>query len=227
MIGTIVEIVIGLVFVYVLLSLLVTQLNNIVVWATRLRANVLFVFVRDKLLQGELGTILQHPLLNLVEENGAIKRTATYIDPQAFALTLSNATVERVVRAVESRLQGVDRQQVESTGAKLLIELKDPALTIQNLQSLKTSAANLPAGGAKQAITAELDDMIRVLTEYQATPAEDKDARLALLQREVQNVNNYALRTSLSSLLETVETFDDTITRIGQWFDDRVAETSK
>ncbi|MEL6269481.1 MAG: hypothetical protein AAFR22_06695, partial [Chloroflexota bacterium] len=139
MIGTIVEIVIGLVFVYVLLSLLVTQLNNIVVWATRLRANVLFVFVRDKLLQGELGTILQHPLLNLVEENGAIKRTATYIDPQAFALTLSNATVERVVRAVESRLQGVDRQQVESTGAKLLIELKDPALTIQNLQSLKTS----------------------------------------------------------------------------------------
>jgi hypothetical protein len=165
-------------------------------------------------------------VLNLTDENG-VKRNSTWIEPEAFALVLSNASVERVTREIEDNLQGVDKQQAQDLTTKLLLELKDTTLTIQNMQSLKNVATQLPSGDVQQHAIIELDDMIRVLTEYQAIPTEDHDARLALLRREIQNVNNRALRIVLASLLEAVDNFQEATLKIAAWFDNRVAESTK
>lgn len=82
----ILEVAIGLVFVYLLLSLICSAVNEWVAGKLRLRADTLQKGIA-KLLQGELAAeVLKHPLINGVTENAT--RGPSYIPPRLFATAL-------------------------------------------------------------------------------------------------------------------------------------------
>ncbi len=223
--SAILEVGIGLVIIYLLMSLMVTQFNNVISWTLKLKARLLYTYIKDSLLKGDLPGFLDHPLLNMRGEDGEVRRDATWIEPDVFANAMANASVEKVTRALNMFTDSENRQAVQQISSELLLELENPTQTLENLQNLKQTTQNIRDFRQKDAVIAELDEMIVTLTEYQQT--EGADARIALLEREVQTLNNYSLRTSLSLLLESINDFNDAIQRLARWFDEQIAETSQ
>ncbi len=223
--SAILEVGIGLVIIYLLMSLMVTQFNNVISWTLKLKARLLYTYIKDSLLKGDLPGFLDHPLLNMRGEDGEVRRDATWIEPDVFANAMANASVEKVTRALNMFTDSENRQAVQQISSELLLELENPTQTLENLQNLKQTTQNIRDFRQKDAVIAELNEMIATLKKYQQT--EGADARIALLEREVQNLNNYSLRTSLSLLLESISDFNDAIQRLARWFDEQIAETSQ
>lgn len=169
----ILELVIGLVFIFSLMGILVTQLNTLIVNAQNMRAinlkESLQDFVGDKHLQAE---ILVHPLIKLV-------------DPAELAMLSLNvgddATADAVLNAKLTRVADITPE----TFVEALVSI----LTVRAYGPLERSARSLEEGDNKQRILALLGDL-------QAAPS---DERLVALRQAITSAT--AGQTEPSPLL--------------------------
>lgn len=135
----ILDIVIGVIFVYLLLSLICSALNELVAWIFRFRANTLEDGIRQLLSDpegsGPAKFLYEHPLIKALAQKG---KKPSYIPSRTFAFALMD-----VVKDVASS-KGINIAPVPHNGTKL--------------DSILTTVANLPASDFKKAILGLIDE---------------------------------------------------------------------
>lgn len=235
----IIEVAIGLIFLYSLIGLLVTQINSLIANALKLRAKTLKAGLQRLLIDERLqAEILVHPMIKVVvpdQQPQSLQISAqtaqeinkptsevnnvTYIAPSVFSEALISTLFVRVYDPVEIEIAKVPDVQIQGNLRTLLNNLRTMP-TPAELAELETAAAQLPAQfGA--GLTAALRPVRTVLeeTRYQSN-------NLQTLQAGVSTIETPAIRDALRVLLSTANDLDQARVKIERWFDDGMTRAS-
>jgi hypothetical protein len=235
----IIEVAIGLIFLYSLLGLLVTQINSVISNALKLRAKTLKSGLQrllvDERLQAE---ILVHPMIKVVvpeQQQQSLQVSAqtahevnkptaevnnvTYIAPSVFSEALISTLFVRVYSPVETEIRKVPDVMIQNNLLTLLDNLKTIP-TPAELSELETAAAQLPATlgaglvDALKPVRAVLEE-----TRYQSN-------NLQTLLAGVSTIETPAIRDALRVLLSTTSNIDQARIKLERWFDDGMERAS-
>jgi hypothetical protein len=235
----IIEVAIGLIFLYSLLGLLVTQINSLISNALKLRAKTLKAGLQrllvDERLQAE---ILVHPMIKVVvpgQQQQSLQVSAqtaqevnkpdaevnnvTYIAPSVFSEALISTLFVRVYSPVEEAIQAVPDVQIQGNLMNLLNNLRTSP-TPSELAELETAAAQLPISLGAGLVEA-LKPVRAVLeeTRYQTN-------NLQTLLAGVSTIETPAIRDALRVLLSTTNNIDQARVKLERWFDDGMERAS-
>jgi hypothetical protein len=248
--GSIVEVAIGLVFVFALTALMVTQINTLIGNLLKLRARHLYgaimLLITDKQLRAD---ILAHPLIQMIpRENGTInKESATglavsaqtvknvseqkvFVNPNITYIAPANF-VEALMSALISR-SDIDIYQHLQNG---IAALQDPAKKQQLDELLKNLQMDLNQD--------RMDDLEKRIIELLPDDSDLKKAisnlrglletvrykysDLIPLLDGVNKLQNSAFREMLKIILASAKDIDDARRKLETWFNDGMSRTSE
>lgn len=244
--AAIIEVAIGLIFVFSLLSILVTQINTVIVNFLNLRAKRLKEQL-DKVLTDPVirAKIMTHPLIRMVETTN---QEAIMTHPDAIL------TAEQALSMIEGRrakIGYIDAPRfvnvlidvlTTKTGEKLyaelnkLIESMPPSVEKSKfreiLRQIQLSGTGLP----------QMRDMIDTLSDLELRhnmlvalnlidTALDKfkleSSDLIPLQLGVRQIHDKYLEAALQAVLNTATSLSDAKDKLAQWFDGTMERTSE
>jgi hypothetical protein len=237
----IIEVAIGLIFIFSLLAILVTQINTFFTNILKLRAkqlrDALERLILDDRLQAE---ILVHPLINLVkkpEQTASLEispqmaehvnsrkaelNNVTYIAPSTFVEALISTLLSRaggdvyrpIVDAVESIPDNMARQQIVSHLQNLRL---DP--TASRLDALEAAIIQTPNNRAL------LEAFYPLKATLQA--ANYQNSELLPLLYGMAKIENPAFREALGIVLTTARSVDEARQKLENWFNDGMERAS-
>jgi len=232
--SAIIEVVIGMIFVFIVLSILVQQINTIIAYVLNLRAkhlrNGLEQLIEDPVIRTK---ILAHPLINIIaysipsdthmtaqQAEQATNLGATtnveWIEPQTF--------VEALTRVLAV---GVERQDFYGplrTAVEQLPPSTDKSTIREIIGDLNRFRTNLPTlRGAIDALddleqrTGILAALDQVEQEVSALEIEPND--LATLLTGVRRITNPKFKDKLEAVLASAMDLEDARTKLAVWFD--------
>ncbi len=243
MIGAaIIEVVIGLVFIFILLSILVTQINNIIINLLNLKARrlkeQLDIMLTDPVVRTK---ILTHPLIGMVETPGSeivLTSPAERITAQA-AQELTEGKRARVSYIpTETFVDVLVDVLTANTGQKLYDELNrvvdrmEPSVEksvfrdlIRQIQLKGTGIAEL------RDLIAAMDDpdmkkkMLVALNLVDAAldKLQVESSDLIPLHLGVRQIRDPYLQAALEAVLNTAHSLQDAQAKLGQWFDNGIS----
>jgi len=243
--STIIEVVIGLVFVYSLLAILVTQINMVISNVFNLRARHLKAAVRDLITDPTTqARFMTHPLIALVRRplspdrplsaQGAEKvvesetSDVAWIDPSVFAdvltgLVAAQASGDSDVYAPLLRVANTVLDPAQKAQANALVRRMQTGAA--QFEDLLTFITALPDAADRQALLQALNDVEAAIQEYgtESNP-------LINLYRGLRNVENEEFQRALDTILKTARNIDEARERLAQWFDksmEQVTDTYK
>ena len=243
--STIIEVVIGLVFVYSLLAILVTQINMVISNVFNLRARHLKAAVRDLITDPTTqARFMTHPLIALVRRplspdrplsaQGAeqVVQSETsdvaWIDPSVFAdvltdLVAAQASGDSDVYAPLLRVANTVLDPAQKAQANALIRRMQTGAA--HFEDLLAFITGLPDAADRQALLQALSDVEAALQKYgtESNP-------LINLYRGLRNVENQEFQRALDTILRTAQSIEDARERLAQWFDksmEQVTDTYK
>lgn len=243
--ATIIEVVLGLIFVYSLLAILVTQINMVISNIFNLRARHLKAAVRDLITDPTTqARFMTHPLIALVQRplnpdrplsaQGAVQVVESntsdveWIEPDVFAgvltdLVSAQATGDSdvyapLLRVANTVLDPVNKAEVSA----LTRRIQTGNAHFEDLLSYITA---LPDAADRQALLQALNDVESSLQEFgtESNP-------LINLYRGLRNIENEDFQRALDTIVRTAESLEEAQARLAQWFDKsmvRVTETYK
>jgi hypothetical protein len=235
----IIEVAIGLIFLYSLLGLLVTQINSVISNALKLRAKTLKSGLQKLLIDERLqAEILVHPMIKVVvpdQQQNSLQVSAqtaqevnkptaevnnvTYIAPSVFSEALISTLFTRVYSPVENEIKKIPDVMIQGNLMTLLNNLQTIP-TPSELAELEAAAAQLPAQFST-GLVAALKPVRTVLeeTRYQSN-------NLQTLQAGVSTIETPAIRDALRILLSTTNNIDQARVKLERWFDDGMERAS-
>ncbi len=239
MIGAaIIEVVIGLVFIFILMSILVTQINTIIINLLNLKAKrlkeQLDIMLTDPVIRTK---ILTHPLIGMVETPGSEivltspteritaqaaqeltegKRarvsyieTATFVDVLVDVLTAN--TGQKLYEELNRVVDRMDPSVEKSVFRDLIRQIQLKGTGIAELRGLIATMAN--ADDKRQMLVA----LNLVDTALDKLQVESSD--LIPLHLGVRQIRDQYLQTALEAVLTTAHSLQDAQEKLGQWFD--------
>jgi hypothetical protein len=239
--SAIVEVIVGLVFIYSLLSILVTQINAVVASVLRLRAghlrNGISELVHDPTIRAK---ILTHPLIRLVQGDmtlpdqrvtdeqaheiakGKLNNVA-WINSKTFVNVLINVVrVDSDNELFAALLNIIDGMPANQDRRKLRLIVNQIISSGEGLEELRTTIAQLGEPIYREALTEALDQI------------DDEIGRLGLepnsiisLMAGLRNVKNQYLRNALETVLATSKTLDEAEHQLAEWFDEGMARVTE
>lgn len=244
--SAIIEVAIGLIFVFSLLSILVTQINNVIVSVLNLRArrlkDQLDVMLSDPVVRAKT---LSHPLIRMVDPmvSDEIAAQAAGTKRQVATQITENQPARVDYIPTESFVDVLVDVLTENTGTKLYEELEkvinDMPPTVEKsqfrqlLRQIQLSGTGL----------VELRNLIATLTDDETrhkmlVALNLVDAALDKLKAEnsdliplllgVRQVSDKYLQASLTAILNTASNLKEAREKIGEWFNgamDRASST--
>jgi hypothetical protein len=240
-IGTIV----GLLFVFSLMAILVTYINNAVNSLLNVRARTLKsglkTLLTDETLQAK---ILAHPLINMVEatlltedpmDEATIRRVinspttrVSYIAPETFVEALKSILLTEAQNTLFARLaEGIDEVAHFARKSELRERLQDlqDIFTEDNLRRINELIEMVPNADIKARLRSGLAD---VETTIRALDFRSGD--LVALAKGIEQINDPRLRSALQAVLRTARSMEDAERKLMTWFNDsmnRVTEVFK
>ncbi|GAB5493429.1 MAG: hypothetical protein Phog2KO_36440 [Phototrophicaceae bacterium] len=247
----ILEVVIGLIFIFSLLSVLVTQINTIIAQSLRLRSNYLFETVKDIIHDPELiARFVTHPLIRMIDlknvkgmekwdailpqqeltkEQAQHILTSTlngieWIKPETF----SNVLLSMIRVDQDQLLFGVlddIAEQMDDREARLELRrvIKDVTDTGTGVNELVNTINGLPASAHKNALIERMRDIsIEVGSKGLKT-----DINVSLMAG-VQTIKDRYLKNAIHTILTTSKTVAEAEAKIEDWFNranERATET--
>ncbi len=237
--SAIIEVAIGLIFVYSLLSILVTQINTIIGNILNLRAERLreglAQLLTDPIIQAR---IMTHPLIGIVEnrlppteritaeqagELSSAKTTpVNWIEPDTFVDVLTDVlTGERgaklyaaLNKAVEAMPASIEKSQIRELIRKLQI-------SGTGLPELREAIRNIADPTLRQSL---LDALTLVEDALDALQVESSDLIPLLLG--IRQIQDPHLQQALEAVLTTANSLKDAQEKIGAWFDNSMTQAS-
>lgn len=238
----IVEVAIGLIFIFSLMGLLVTQINTFMSNLLKLRAKQLRAglqqLVQDDRLRAE---IMVHPLINLINKDvnllslqvtpeiaemvntpKAQLNDVSYIEPKTFVEALIGILISRaggdIYDEVANLIETVPDVKKKTELAQLLQNLRDDPRPVR-AELLRRAIISTPDNAALIATFRPLKTTLE-LVNYQTSD-------LTLLLNGVAQIENPAFREAIKVILTTAKGLDDARQKLENWFNDGMNRASE
>jgi hypothetical protein len=233
----ILQVIIGLVFIFSLLSIIVTQVNTTIVNALNLRAKSLQSGIHDLLTDPETrAKFMAHPLVRLVPSviHPTEKMSAqaaddvaheqptgvTWINEDMFSETLVDILAsyanDRLFRTlyetIDTVLTGAERAQVTETVRRY----QSGGVGVAELQNI---IAGLHDPDDRMAVMAQLERINDMRRELQVN---NEESKLIPLLAGIQNIAEPSMRKALETLLASARTLDEARAKLETWFNARM-----
>jgi hypothetical protein len=231
--SAIIEVVIGVIFVYSLLSILVTQINtligNILNTRSRRLKEGMVELLSDPVIRAK---IMSHPLIGMVEDkllpgeritsekatemtsgketNVAWVETATFVDVLTDVLT-SGGAGQKLYTALNKAVDTLPASTEKSEIRELIRKLQ---VTGQGLPELRTAIQNLPNETHRQAMLDALNLVEDALDKLQV---ESTDLIPILIG--IRQIQDPYFQRALEAVLSTAHSLEDAQGKLGKWFD--------
>lgn len=236
----ILEVLIGMVFIYSLLSILVTQLNTVIANTLNLRAKHLRTgiseLVKDKTV---VAKVLTHPLVDMVENKLALPeeqlneeqineiitgslKNVSWIAPENFTNVLLNIikiTSDKELYA--SLLNVIDGMPAGEPRRRLRVLVNNITNTGQGADQLREYVNTLEDASYRQALTDLLKQIDDEIIELGIDPTSN-----VTIMAGLRKVKNPYLRNALSTILATSKSVEEAEQKIGQWFDNGMSRAT-
>lgn len=236
--AAIIELAIGLIFVFSLLSILVTQINTIIINILNLRANrlkeQLDTMLSDPVIRAK---ILTHPLIRMIDtktgealltepdtrlsEEVARRMTENkkgqvdYIETETFVDVLidvlTESTGQKLYEALEEVIDKMEPSVEKSQFRELLRRIQ---LSGTGLGELRALISTLADEETKRKMLAALNLVDAALDKLKA-----ENSDLIPLLLGVRQIKDKYLETSLLAVLNTASNLNDARAKFAQWFD--------
>jgi hypothetical protein len=237
--SAIIELAIGLIFVYSLLSILVTQINTIIGNALNLRAkglkDGLTGLLTDPVVRAR---IMTHPLIGVVsdrtppneritsqkaEEICAAKPTdVSYIPPQTFVDVLTDVlTGDRGQKLYVGLTQAIDALPASTVKSEIRELVRKIQISGTGLQELRDAIIKLEDAEQQKTL---LEALNLVEDALDALGVESSD--LIPLLVGVRQIQEPYLQKALEAVLQTANSLNDAQLKIAQWFDNSMNRVS-
>ena len=232
--SAILSVIIGVVFVYSLISILVTQINSVLANMLRLRArhlrDSLDDLVTDPVLQAK---VFSHPLIQLVKNqmvlptqrltNDEAREIAqsdvndvTWIKPETFVQVLMNVIrVDADQELFGALLNVIDGMPAGADRRRLRLIVNRIMTTGDGLDELRTTIANLDEAVYRDALMQTLDQIDDEIGKMGLEPNSIISVMAGLRQ-----VNNPYFRTALQTILSTAQNMEQATAQLVDWFDE-------
>lgn len=237
--SAIIEVAVGIIFVYSLLSILVTQINTLIGYVTNLRA---------KRLKRELNTLLSdpvvrarimtHPLINMVENKlppeqritaekaleltGGNDANVSYISQPIFVDVLVDVlTGERGARLFAGLNKAIEDMPATIQKSELRELTRKIQITGEGVPELRDAIRKISDETVRQNI---LDALHMLENALDALQVETSD--LIPLFLGVKQIQDAYLQRSLEAVLTTANSLKDARDKIGLWFDNSMSRAS-
>jgi hypothetical protein len=237
----ILQVIIGLIFIYSLFSVIVTQLNTSIANLIGLRANSLKAGIQGLLTDPEMrAKFLAHPLIRLIpiviqpdtrisaqtaEEIGAQRATKVgWIKPELFSDTLLDILAvyanDRLFRemydVVDKTLAGADRAQLTES----IRRFQNGGIGVADLQSAISAISNSADREAVSVHFARISAMQRDLT------ANNEQSRLIPVLAGLQEVSEPGMKKALETLMLSAQSIDEARMKLETWFNSQMEQVS-
>ncbi|MBC8100304.1 MAG: hypothetical protein H7Y11_12740, partial [Armatimonadetes bacterium] len=238
----IVEVAIGLIFVFSLLAILVTQINTLVASALKLRSKALFEGIKRLMIDQQLqAEVLVHPLVGMVDTgtsmlslqvsaqmaeditaSNATINHIEYIEPAIFVEALTAVLMARaggdLYAPLQTAIQAVQPSEAREPLLQLLKHLRqDPSR--ERIEVLEAAFATIPENRVLYSALTPIEWTLTA-THYQTTD-------LTPLINGVAKIENPALRQALLLLLSTARSIDEARAKLETWFNDGMNRASE
>lgn len=243
----IIQVAIGMIFVYSLLSILVTTLNtvfaNLLRWRSKHLKSALESLITDPEVQAQF---LSHPLVNIVNtqmvkphevattETAEVKAlqvrsaevsTVDWIDPKTFAQVMSSILAEKAGLELYGPLLLAVDAAPDSPAKERMLEL---VFRMQNtgggLEAIHDAIPTLPVEAQVPVLKAlkPLEERIQV-AQLTATSG----GQLLPVLEGLRNVNDDAFKRALKVVVASAQSLDQAQANLEDWFDARMNQLSE
>jgi hypothetical protein len=236
----IIEVLIGMIFLYSLLSILVTQLNSVVSQILNLRAKHLRGAIQELVQDPEISArIIAHPLIQLAKEKvlpdqqlddnqvasilqGNLAHL-TWIDPHTFVSVLMD-----VIRVDSDRelfgalLDIIDKMPPGKERRRLRATIHQVMSSGEGLSELRQLVENLEDLSYRQALTKALNEIDDEISEMGL-----ESSNTISLMAGLRNVNNPYLRSAMQAILSTSKTLDEAEDTLAKWFNEGMSRATE
>ena len=238
--SSIIQIAIGMVFIFSLLSILVTQINTLIMNVLNLRAKQLkeglLTIVQDKELQAKL---LTHPLVRIVDANVSMSEpldeqqatdiietdptNVNYIPPNTFVealigLLTSGATTS-IFKPLEDGLALLPNNDSKVRLREMLRDLRSFGDTDTN--KLRAAILELPNETHKQILSYALENVEDSLGRMPI-----KAGQLIPLLEGVNRIKDPAFKDAIRAVLVTAQNLNEARVKLENWFNDGMDRVS-
>jgi hypothetical protein len=240
----IVDVAIGMIFVFSLLSILVTQINTLILNVLNLRAKQLkeglINLVTDKELQAK---ILAHPLIRMVDETVRPQEKlnrqeqsdivhsqptkVTYIAPSTFVeALLSLLAAESDASIFLTLTEAINALPNDDNKVLLREALRDfRSFGTTDTRQIRQLILQLPSETHKQILSYALEEVENSLGRLPA-----RNGQLIPLLEGIRKIKDPAFKDAINTVLVTAQGLDDARAKLQNWFNDgmdRISEVYK
>ena len=238
--AAIVEVIVGIIFVYILLSILVTETNSLLSRATRLRSrnlrNTLDGIIQDPVLRAKVYT---HPLIQLVKaepvlpnqriteaEAGKIAAgpigSVDWIEPATFVdVVLKTVKVESNQQMFGDLLNIIDGMPAGPERRGLRLMVNRVMSTGQGMTELRQSLRYVQQRQVRSALTDVLNQIDDQIGQLGLQPSNDASLMAGVLQNE-----NPYFRSALSAVMASAQSVDEVRSNLENWFNSAMTRAS-
>lgn len=238
------QVAIGLIFIYSLLSILVTTLNTVITNFLRWRAShlkaALMQLITDQEVQNQL---LSHPLINIISPEAppaadapvnpvpasrqeALRAgvgTVSNIDPKIFAQVLTSILAEKsAVELYGPLLLSADALPDSPGKAHLL----DVIFRAQNTGANTTELRNAIQGVQPELQAPLLTAVMGIEARQQVAQLTDEGSRLLPVLEGLRRINDDTFRRALRVVVGSAQTIDEAQNNIENWFNQQMDQLS-
>lgn len=239
----IIEVIIGMIFIYSLLSIIVTQINTVITNVLNTRAKHLKTGIADLLTDPVIqAKFMAHPLIRLIEPKvqpeevisaqSAEELTSTaepcrvsWIPPEMFSqalLDILSANAGRdmfapLLEVTEQVLEGAERAQIR----EMIRRFQSSGI---GMTELRSAISNVGDAGDRQALLgalAQADDMRQELN------LSNESSKLIPLLDGIRHIQNPVLQKALETLLASARSIEEAQDKIEFWFNARMDQLSE
>lgn len=239
----IIEVLIGIVFVYSLFSILVTQINTLISNGLKLRANHLYDGIEDLITDPVLrAKIIVHPLIRFAQDRQYLppmidEQTAKvvldsgienvqYINTETFVevlLDVVTADEPAVLNELFSRMRNILAAMPEGHERDAVRNaMNNVIMTGTGVETLRTLILELDEPAYRHALNDALEDLEEDMVRF-GLPLEGNVRLLAGLR----SIDSPYMRATLETLLMGAHSLENAQKRIGTWFDARMDQATE
>ncbi len=246
----IIQVAIGILFVFSLLSLLVTQMNtfigNLLNWRAKNLKEGVLLLIGDKELQAK---VLAHPLIQLVDARlhslglaelnalpdkgmttnyddiiDAPTTKVTNIEPSTFVEALISILSSQGGTAIFDLVeQGIDALPNDDNKLRLRQQLRDlKSFSDTDTTQLRESIMRLPDGDQRNLLSYALESAEDTLGRLSV-----KSGQMIPLLEGINKISDQLFRDAIKTILTTAQSLEDARTKLEGWFNDGMSRTSE
>ncbi len=238
--AAIVEVIVGMIFVYILLSILVTETNSLIARAARLRSrnlrNTLDGIIQDPVMRAKVYT---HPLIQLVKAEpvlpnqriteveantiaGGAIGTVDWIEPATFVdVVLKTVKVESDQQMYGDLLNIIDGMPAGPERRGLRLMVNRVISTGKGLTELRQALRFVQHRQARSALSDVLNQIDDQIGQLGLQPTNDAAVMAGVLQGD-----NPYFRSALTAVMASAQSVDEVRSNLENWFNSAMARAS-